>query len=134
MHRIQVLLHGSDASEHPGCRAVLEDSMTGIGLAHRAEEYPGGRALCAQPPDRSSRLGVKLAVRDYALLDAPHDHVPEAVWAVEVVDWPGHVRGVVPIFAGEGVQVLEGQVLRLQGHVTLGRRQYMSEVLSISFH
>ena len=117
MHHIQVLLRSQDAPEHPGCRAVLEDNMAGIGLAHRAEECPGRWTLCTQPLDRSCRLGVKLVVRDYAQLDAPHDEIPEAAWAVKVVDWPGHVRGGVPVFAGQDVEILERQVLGLQGRV-----------------
>ena len=117
MHRIQVLLHGKDAPEHQGCRAILEDNMASIGLAHQAEECPGRRTLCTQPLDRSCHLGVKLVVRDYAQLDAPHDEVPEAAWVVKVVDWLGHVRGGVPIFAGQDVEILECQVLGLQGRV-----------------
>ena len=62
MHRSQVLLRGRDAPEHPGCHAVLKDSMAGIGLAHGAEECPERRALCTQPLDRSCRLVVKLVV------------------------------------------------------------------------
>jgi hypothetical protein len=82
--------------------------VTSVRATQGAEKV---HALCAQPQDRPGRLAVELVSRDRVQTDTLHDHVPPAVWSVEVVDHPGHVRGGVPALDGEVVQALERLVL-----------------------